>query len=141
MPWEHRNGHGRYYTRSHKVNGEVIREYIGAGPLAEQVASADVATRQALTALRETERRQRAEARDLERQLDDLCGATDYLITIALNAAGYHQHARGPWRKSRVPTTSKASATPTAEPATTGARSFHPTAQRHIHNRHPLSGG
>ncbi len=102
MPWEHRNGRGRYYTRSHKINGVITRLYIGAGPLAEQAARADDATRQALAAPLQAERLLRAQARDLDRQLDDLCHITDQLIHIELTAAGYHQHACGAWRKSRV---------------------------------------
>jgi len=103
MPWEHRNGRGRYYTRTRKIDGVVTRQYVGAGPLAEQVARADDSARQAITACHQAERRQRAQARDLERQLDDLCRAADHLIRIELTAAGYHQHARGAWRKWRKP--------------------------------------
>ncbi len=109
MPWEHRDRGDRYYTRSFKTDGVVTRQYIGAGPLAEQAARADDATRQALVACREARRRQRAQARDLDRQLDDLCRLTDHLIRIELTAAGYHQHARGAWRKWR-----KSRATPSS---------------------------
>jgi hypothetical protein len=101
MPWEHRNGRGRYYTRTRKINGVVTRQYVGAGPLAELVAHADDLTRQALTAESDAVRRLRAQTHDFERRLDNLCRLTDHLIHIELTAAGYHQHARGAWRKRR----------------------------------------
>jgi len=38
MGWEQRERGGLYYTKSRKVNGRVIREYVGTGPLAELTA-------------------------------------------------------------------------------------------------------
>src|SRR5215212_1642630 len=40
-PWERRERGGLYYTKSRKVNGRVIREYVGMGPLAELAAEVD----------------------------------------------------------------------------------------------------
>jgi len=36
----------RYYTRSRKVDGWVIREYVGSGPIAEMAAQRDEAERE-----------------------------------------------------------------------------------------------
>jgi hypothetical protein len=40
-PWERRQRGGHYYTRSHKVYGRVVREYVGTGPLAKLAAETD----------------------------------------------------------------------------------------------------
>jgi hypothetical protein len=41
MGWEKRERGGLYYTRSRRVDGRVVREYFGTGPLAEIVALED----------------------------------------------------------------------------------------------------
>src|SRR6266508_5922658 len=100
MGWEVRGGR-RYYTRSRKVNGRVVREYIGAGPVAELAAAAD--------ALRRADRRADAEARRaaqarwqaaLTPSLE-LSRTIDLLTRATLLAAGYRQHARSSWRRKR----------------------------------------
>ena len=103
MAWESRRGRGRYYTRSTRVNGRVVRQYVGSGPLAEKAAEED--------ARRRAERQARAEALRAERErlaqaqalLQGLCSGTDLLLRAALTAAGFHQHNRGAWRLKNVP--------------------------------------
>src|SRR4051812_33802742 len=95
MSWESRPRGGRYYTRSRRVNGRVVREYLGTGPRAEAAAARDRA------------RRRLAQAhRDARRALDADLGLLDAVAILLaradLVAAGYHQHARGQWRKRRV---------------------------------------
>ena len=101
MSWEEREGGGRYYTRSRRVNGRIVREYIGAGPMAELIALQDEADRRQ----REEEARSWKEERDSVEELD---GATSELLELAelvnraaLLCAGYRQHNRGEWRKPR----------------------------------------
>jgi hypothetical protein len=101
MSWETRGVYGPYYTRSRRVDGRVVREYVGAGPLADIIAQADEAER----AARRLERRREREQMEQDRELDDLFGAysagVDELLRSALEAAGYHQHKRGEWRRAR----------------------------------------
>ncbi|CAA9461118.1 MAG: hypothetical protein AVDCRST_MAG28-3290 [uncultured Rubrobacteraceae bacterium] len=101
MSWEQREGGGRYYTRSHREGGRIVREYVGTGPIAELVALQDEAERKR----REEEARVwREEREDLDaldaqaRELDDLA---ELLAHAALLAAGYRRHNRGEWRKPR----------------------------------------
>ena len=37
-PWERRERGGLYYTRSRKVNGQVVGEYVGGGVLGQLAA-------------------------------------------------------------------------------------------------------
>ena len=93
--------HGPYYTRSRRVDGRVVREYVGAGPLADIIAQADEAEREA----HRLQRRREREQMEQDRELDDLFGAysagVDELLRSALEAAGYYRHKRGEWRRRR----------------------------------------
>jgi hypothetical protein len=102
-PWERRERGGLYYTRSRKVNGRVVREYVGGGPLGQLAALQD-----------EYERRQREEQAAywkeeqqdldaLEALVDELSEASDLLVQAVLLASGYRQHKRGEWRLRREP--------------------------------------
>ena len=100
MGWEVR-GRCRFYTRSKKVAGRVVREYVGTGAVAEIAAAAD--------ALRRADRRAAAEARRAEEAswqaalapLLELSQVADLMARAALLAAGYHRHSRSSWRKKR----------------------------------------
>jgi hypothetical protein len=100
MSWETRRPGGpRYYTRTRKVAGRWVREYLGTGPRAEAAASADArerAGRQAQRAERRAERLRQQEADALLRELDH---AVDVLVHAALFVGGLHKHG-GEWRRS-----------------------------------------
>lgn len=100
-PWETRERGGRYYTRSRKVDGRMVREYVGCGVLGEIAALEDEYERR----VREEEAaylREEGERLDaLEEPVDELCETAEVLARAALVAAGYHQHNRGEWRKRR----------------------------------------
>ena len=101
MGWEKRERGTRYYTRSRRIGDRVLKEYVGTGPLAELAALQDKAQR---LRREEEERAWKREREDLER-LDgtagELCELAELLTRAALLAAGYRQHYRGEWRKSR----------------------------------------
>jgi hypothetical protein len=92
---------GRYYTRSKKVNGRVVREYVGVGEVAEQAAQIDASNRADREAEREARRVEKAELEALDAPLNELNDLADQLVRAALMAAGYQQHKRGEWRKRR----------------------------------------
>jgi hypothetical protein len=99
MGWEKRKRGGLYYTRSKKVGGRVVREYVGGGTLGQIAALQDAQERR----LREDEaalwkeERERLEA--LLAPVEQLYEATEILYRAALLAAGFRRHQRGEWRK------------------------------------------
>jgi hypothetical protein len=89
-----------YYTRSRRVDGRVVREYIGSGPAAELVALMDEQERARLEAERAAWLRERHEidagassVRALGRLIADALAAE-------LEALGFRNH-RGEWRRPR----------------------------------------
>jgi hypothetical protein len=92
---------GRYYTRSRKVNGRVVREYVGAGPVAELAAQLDALDRAQREATREARRVIDAELAEIDGPLIELNTLAEGLARAALLAAGYRRHHRGQWRKTR----------------------------------------
>jgi hypothetical protein len=99
MSWETRSSGGRYYTRSIRRNGRVVREYLGTGELAEIFAEDDKLQRE----IRNAEAMQLTQERKRDQQIDqllDLLGDhVDCLSKGVLIASGYHQHKRSEWRK------------------------------------------
>lgn len=100
MAWENRTGVGLYYTRSRRVNGRIVREYIGQGPIAELAHQMDVEERLEREAERKAiEAVQRRDA-ELDRKLDSFVELSNAVTSGLLILAGYHQHKRGNWRMS-----------------------------------------
>ncbi len=98
MGWDK---NGRYYTRSRRVNGRVVREYVGGGRVGQLAARLDALARQDREAERVAGRAEREEVAALDAQLADLNERADLLARAALAAAGFAQHHRGEWRKRR----------------------------------------
>ncbi len=101
VSWEQRNGGGRYYTRSRREGGRIVREYVGAGPIAELVAFQDEAERRHREEEARAWREEREDLGRLDETAGELCELAELLIRAALVAAGYRQHNRGEWRKPR----------------------------------------
>ncbi len=97
MPWDKRG----YYYRKKRIGSRVVSEYIGRGFMANLEAGQDQTERDA----RAYERRELQAQRAKDAQLEAGIIAADELISAAMNqaleAAGYHRHARGQWRKRR----------------------------------------
>jgi hypothetical protein len=123
MGWETRLDRYEYFVFSLR-RGDRVVHFTFKGAAAEIACyEADCrreARQKALTARREY-RELRAQART---HLDRLIGLTKLLQEVILLAAGYHQHARGEWRKRRRSMTAQttaqtppAPAKPTTEPS------------------------
>ena len=100
MAWEAR-GSRRYYTRSRRVNGRVVREYVGTGAVAELAAAADALRRADRLAAAEARRAEAASWQAALAPLLELCRVADVMARAALLAAGYHRHSRCSWRRRR----------------------------------------
>jgi hypothetical protein len=100
MAFEARERGGRYYTRSRRVEGRVVREYIGGGVVGELAARKDGEERERKEA--EAARGQ-AEVKHLEElaaPVVQLYEVAEALARAHLIAAGCHRH-KGEWRRRR----------------------------------------
>jgi hypothetical protein len=96
MVWER-----GYYYRVRKINGCVVREYVGTGAAAELAAQMDAINRADRQAERDAWRAEREEAEALDAGVRELDELADLLARAALLVAGYRQHKRGEWRRKR----------------------------------------
>ena len=103
MGWEKRERGGLYYTRSRKVGGQVVREYVGGGILGHIAALQDAQERRRREeeAALSKDERDRLEA--LIAPVDQLHEAAEILYRAALLSAGFRRHQRGEWRSRREP--------------------------------------
>lgn len=96
MAWE-RRGNKKFYYRSRKVNGRVVREYIGRGERAKRVAQEDTQKK----ATREHDRIERQEWEAMDNHIAELHQLTKLLSHSHLVNAGFYRHHRGEWRRRR----------------------------------------
>ncbi|MGM0488439.1 MAG: hypothetical protein ACQESR_16975 [Planctomycetota bacterium] len=97
MGWEK----GRYYTRSRKVNGRVVREYVGGGEVGAMAARVDAINRERRHQERESWRLEQEEMDTIDASVDNVCQMADLIAQATMVAAGFHCH-RGEWRRRRV---------------------------------------
>jgi len=102
MAWETRKGTGCYYTRSKRVNGRVVREYIGTGTVAQMIAMLDGQSRRERDEERAARNARRAEFGRATALVDRSWEAVLGLTRAVLVSNGYYRHHRGEWRKKRV---------------------------------------
>ena len=96
MSWEQ----GRYYTRSKRSGGRIVREYIGSGDVAELLAKIDARDAEEREAELARRRERRAADEALEGEIDEFCLLVEAAAHAELMEAGFHFH-RGRWRKRR----------------------------------------
>src|SRR5262245_32661863 len=92
---------GRYYTQSKKINGRVVRVYVGAGRAGESVARMDALMRAERDAGRIARKVEQEEHDAIEADVRSVVDLGGLAAKAALMAAGYHQHKRGEWRKRK----------------------------------------
>jgi hypothetical protein len=97
MAWERRGRGGPYYTRSRKVNGQVVREYIGTGGLAEAIARLDTLDRDRRALEASEWRAAKAKAAERRGAVRALALLIDDALAVELAGRGYHEHI-GEWR-------------------------------------------
>lgn len=100
MAWETRKNGRRYYTRSVRSGGRVLREYVGCGLVGEAAARADEEERERRRDERDRQRRDHEEAEHAARAVAALAAEAEAAVERVLSAAGYHRH-RGEWRRRR----------------------------------------
>ena len=105
MAWERRERGTKYYTRSRRVGGRVVREYVGCGPVAQLAADLDAAARVRRKAHAEVVREACAKDRALTETMAALDRVCELAIEATLLAAGYHRPNYLRWRRRRVPAT------------------------------------
>ena len=97
MGWEK----GRYYTRSRKVDGRVVREYIGGGEVGSLVAQMDAIERERRNLERERWRLEQEEMEAFDNSVAKVCRMAEVIAKAVMVAAGFHCH-RSEWRRRRV---------------------------------------
>ncbi len=92
---------GLYYPLSRRVNGRVVRQYVGGGLLGELAAALDAEDRSEREAEVGARRADRARLQAVDTLSEELCNAGEEMARGALILAGYHRHHRGEWRRRR----------------------------------------
>ena len=100
MSWEQGPRGRKYYTRTRRVGGRCVREYLGNGPQAQAASAADAlrhAQRQAQAAAR---RQEMERLRAVDGLVLELFEMASLVASAALVAGGFHKHG-GQWRNRR----------------------------------------
>jgi hypothetical protein len=90
LAWEERSGR-RYYYRSVRRSGCVVKEYLGTGPVAEATAQLDEEDRRRRKEAAEAWKEEMRRIEALEGPIKELCDAAETLARAALVAAGYRR--------------------------------------------------
>lgn len=100
MAWEERERGGRYYTRSRRVEGRVVRGYVGGGLAGELASEADRIEREQAESEKARQRRELERIEALVAPVLELDEAAGVIARAHLVASGYHRR-KGEWRRGR----------------------------------------
>jgi hypothetical protein len=100
VAWEKRERGSSYYTRSRKVDGRVIREYVGGGVMGEIAALEDAYERRRREEEAAYWKEERQRLATLMASVEGLCEAAQILAQAHLVASGYRRTG-GHWRRRR----------------------------------------
>lgn len=104
MSWEARSGCSqRYYTRSRRVAGRVVRDYVGTGPAAEIAATLDAARRTERAAEAASRREEITAIKAARAVTGNLSRVVKLFLLTTMKKAGFKLHAGSIWRKCRMP--------------------------------------
>lgn len=99
-----RNGN-YYYSRSKRVSGRVKTMYVGCGEDAIAAFLKDQQEQFSARLAKQQEQahwqKEREAVNTLGEAVDAVCDETAAAFRTVMESAGYHQHARGQWRKKR----------------------------------------
>lgn len=101
MGWETRSRGGVYYTRSVRINGRVVRQYVGMGEAAVLAAEQDATERAERRAREAAWAQERAELESADESIGELDEIAELVMAAVLLCSGYHRHNRGEWRLRR----------------------------------------
>jgi len=97
MGWDRRG----YFYSARKINGRVVRSYVGSGKVAELAAELDVIERESRVIKKAEVKIELDRVAALDESVDEFDSLVEQLALAALDAAGFHRHHRGEWRKRR----------------------------------------
>jgi hypothetical protein len=100
VAWETRERGGRYYTRSRREDGRVVREYLGGGLVGELASEMDRSRRERRAIDDLCRRRELERLEALAAPVEELSEAAEILLRAHLIDAGYRR-GKGVWRRAR----------------------------------------
>jgi len=97
-----------YWYKTRRVEGRVVRDYVGHGAACEATAQLDRRDRQFRNEHQASTLLQREQLLALDHVVQGACAAAATVMRAQLESQGYRQHARGQWRKRRTSIQSEA---------------------------------
>ncbi len=97
MAWDQRG----YYYRKKRIGARVVSEYVGGGFSGTFAAADDLEAQEQRAQERASTQAARLETETLDAAIESADELINAAMFEALEAAGYHRHARGQWRKRR----------------------------------------